>query len=137
MTKIKHTSHARYDLWYHIAWCTKYRKHIFVNPITKEEVKTMFRNIANHYEMDTSEVNCLSDHVHFSISAPPRIAPAQIVQILKSVSTKILFQKFKWLKNEYWGGEVWAGGYFVRSVGKGITKEQIDKYVREQSEEIG
>jgi putative transposase len=85
--------------------------------------------------MEIAEVNVLSDHVHLSISAPPRIAPAKAVQILKSVSTKLLFQKYKWLKNEYWGGEVWAAGYFVRSVGKGITKEQIDKYVREQSEE--
>ena len=86
--------------------------------------------------MEIAEVNVLSDHIHLSISAPPRIAPARAVQILKSVSTKLLFQKYKWLKNEYWGGEVWVAGYFVRSVGKGVTKEMIDKYVREQSEEI-
>ena len=135
MSQIRHTAHARYELWYHVAWCTKYRKHIFKNPQTKEEVKTIFRTTASHYDMEIAEVNCLSDHIHLSISAPPRIAPAKAVQILKSVSTKILFQKYKWLKHEYWGGEVWAAGYFVRSVGKGITKEQIDKYVREQSEE--
>jgi len=41
-----------------------------------------------------------------------------------------------WLKHEYRGGEIWTGGYFVRSVGQGLTKEQIDKYVQEQSEEI-
>ena len=133
---IRKTSHARYDLWYHIAWCTKYRKQVFANPHVREKVKTIFRTIASHYDIDLAEVNCLSDHVHFSLSAPPRIAPARFVQILKGVSTKTLFDEFPGLKNEYWGGEIWAGGYFVRSVGQGLTKQQIDKYVREQSEEI-
>jgi len=133
---IRKTSHARYDLWYHLAWCTKYRKQVFINPHIKEKVKTIFRTIASHYDIDIAEVNCSSDHVHFSISAPPRIAPARIVQILKGISTKLLFNEFPGLKNEYWGGEIWAGGYFVRSVGQGLTKKQIDQYVREQSEEI-
>jgi putative transposase len=133
---IRKTSHARYDLWYHIAWCTKYRKEIFIDYHIKEKVKTIFRTIASHYDMNIEEVNCISDHIHLSISAPPRIAPARIVQILKGISTKMLFDEFPGLKNEYWGGEIWAGGYFVRSVGQGMTKQQIDKYVREQSEEI-
>jgi REP element-mobilizing transposase RayT len=55
---------------------------------------------------------------------------------LKGVSTKMLFEELPFLRKEYWGGEIWIGGYFVRSVGSGLTKEQIDKYVREQSEEI-
>ena len=130
------TSHARYDLWYHIVWCTKYRKKIFLNPKIAQRVKIIFQTIASHYDMHIGEIKILSDHLHMSISAPPRIAPARIVQILKSVSTRILFREFPGLKNEYWGGEIWIGGYFVRSVGPGITKEQIDKYVIEQSEEV-
>lgn len=133
---IRQTSHARYDLWYHFVWCTKYRKRIFTEPSTKKRVETIFRTIADHYDIELGEVNCLPDHIHFTVSAPPRIAPAQIVKILKSLSTKLLFKELPWLKTEYWGGEIWIGGYFVRSAGPGLTKEQIDKYVREQSEEI-
>ncbi len=133
---IRKTSHARYDLWYHLVWCTKYRKKVFQHPQIKEKVKTIFQTIANHYDIELGEVSILSDHINFSISAPPRIAPSRIVQILKGTSTKMLFEKLPFLKHEYWGGEVWTGGYFIRSVGQGITKQQIDKYVREQSEEI-
>lgn len=86
--------------------------------------------------MEIDRVEVLSDHVHMSISAPPRIAPSRAVQILKSVSTKLLFRKYKFLKQYYWGGEVWITGYFMRSVGPGLTKEQINKYIDEQSEEI-
>jgi putative transposase len=133
---IHHASHARYDLWYHFVWCTKYRKKLFTDSHTKDKVKTIFRTIASHHDIELGEINCLPDHIHLTVSAPPRIAPADIAHILKGASTKMLFKEFPFLKNEYWGGEIWIGGYFVRSAGSGLTKEQIDKYVREQSEEI-
>ena len=133
---INQTSHSRYDLWYHLVWGTKYRKQIWVDSHTRERVKEIFRTIASHYDIILDQVECMPDHIHLTASAPPRIAPARIVQILKSTSTKLLFEEFPWLKKHYWGGEIWAGGYFVRSLGVGITKEQIDKYVKEQSLEI-
>lgn len=133
---VKRTSHARYDLWYHFAWSTKYRKKVFRAPHTQEKVKELFRTVASHYDIELGEVNCQPDHIHMSAGAPPRIAPSQIAQILKSRTTTLLFQELPWLKNEYWGGEIWIAGYFVRSVGPGVTKETIEKYIREQSEEI-
>jgi len=86
--------------------------------------------------MEIGELNTLSDHIHITVSAPPRIAPSFIAQTLKSISNKLLFKELPWLKTEYWGGEIWSGGYFIRSAGPGLTKEQIDKYIKEQSEEI-
>ncbi len=133
---VKHTSHARFELWYHVAFSTKYRKRVFTDQKTKDEVGQLFREIALHYDMQIDKIEVLSDHVHMSVSAPPRIAPSQAVQILKSVSTKMLFKQYKFLKKFYWGGEVWVQGYFVRSVGPGLTKEQINRYIEEQSEEL-
>ena len=133
---IIHTSHARYDLWYHLAFSTKYRKCVFTDQKTKEEVENLFREIALQYDMKIDKIQVMSDHVHMSVGAPPRIAPSRAVQILKSVSTKLLFKQYKFLKKYFWGGEVWVSGYFIRSVGPGLTKEQINKYIEEQSEEI-
>ncbi|MDE2025281.1 MAG: IS200/IS605 family transposase [Patescibacteria group bacterium] len=133
---IIHTSHARYELWYHVAFSTKYRKHVFTDDKTKGEVEDMFREIALQYDMKIDKIQVMSDHVHMSLSAPPRIAPSRAVQILKSVGTKLLFKKYKFLKKYYWGGEVFVQGYFIRSIGPGLTKEQINKYIDEQSEEI-
>lgn len=133
---IKHTSHARYELWYHVAFSTKYRKRIFTDRNTKQEVENIFREIALQYDMEIDKIQVMSDHVHMSVSAPPRIAPSRAVQILKSVSTRLLFKQYKFLKKFYWGGEVWVQGYFIRSVGQGLTKEQVNKYIEEQSEEI-
>lgn len=132
---IKHSSHARYDIWYHFAWSTKYRKRVFTHPITRQRIETIFRSIASHYDIQVGQLKCLSGHIYLTASAPPRLAPARIVQILKSVSTKQLFKEFPWLRQFYWGGEIWIGGYFVRTVGSGQTKEQIDQYIQEQAEE--
>ena len=134
---IKRSSHARHELWYHFAWSTKYRKYVWKDDEQRENVKRLFRKIAHQYDMDIGEIEVLSDHIHLSVTAPPRIAPARIVQILKSVSTKILFQYYPELRRSYWGGEVWVQGYFVRTIGPGLTKEQIEKYILEQSEESG
>lgn len=133
---IKHTAHARYELWYHAVWGTKYRKRVFTDKVTQKEIENLFREIALQYDMEIDRVDVGLDHVHMSVSAPPRIAPSRAVQILKSVSTKHLFKKYKFLKGMYWGGEVWVAGYFIRSVGPGLTKEEINRYIDEQSEEI-
>ena len=133
---IKKTSHARFEIWYHIAWATKYRKKVFANSATQEAIKRLLRKIAGYYDMEIGEIEVMSDHVHLTLCAPPRIAPSRAVQILKSVSTKALFRHYSWLRSHYWGGEVWVGGYFIRTVGPGLTKEDIDKYILEQSEEI-
>ena len=133
--EIRKTSHARYELWYHLAFSTKYRKQVFNDEKSKRDTEQLFREIAEHYDLEVGEIEVLSDHVHLTLTAPPRIAPAQAVAILKSVSTKMLFKKYRWLKKQYWGGEVWSGGYFVRSIGTGLTREAIEKYIKEQSEE--
>ncbi len=80
-----------------------------------------------HYDMEIGAIEVMSDHLHCMVSAPPRIAPSQVVQILKSISTKRLFERYQWLHGQYWGGEIWIAGYFVRSVGKGVTIETIKR----------
>ena len=133
---IRRTSHARYELWYHFVWATKYRKKIFKEEYMKEYTKRLFLEIAGHYDIDVRAMEVMSDHVHLLASAPPRIAASEVMQILKSTSTKMLFEQYPWLRTQYyWGGEIWAGGYFVRSAGSGLTKEDIARYIREQSEE--
>lgn len=136
MMAIRKTSHARYDLWYHFAWSTKYRKKVWNDEYTKNKTKAIFRTVAAQYDIEIGEINLLSDHIHLTASAPPRIAPSNIAQIMKSVSTKLLFEEFTWLRKHFWGGEIWVHGYFVRSFGQGLTTQQINKYIREQSEEI-
>ena len=134
MSPIKRTSHAVYDLKYHMVWVPKYRKMVLRGELAKR-LKTNIQEISERYgfEIDTMEV--MDDHVHLFLSAPPRYSPARIVQIIKSISAKMVFKKFPEVKKQLWGGEFWSDGYFVRSVGDKVTSEVIRRYIKYQQQE--
>jgi len=134
MSPVKRASHAVYDLKYHMVWAPKYRKMVLKGDLARR-LKIAFTEIADRYEfeIDTMEVN--EDHVHLFLSAPPRYSPAQVVQILKSISARMIFKEFPKTKKQLWGGELWNDGYFVRSVGDKVTSEIIRWYIRYQHQQ--
>jgi putative transposase len=129
---IKSTKHAVYDLKYHVVWVPKYRKHIFDNEI-REFVKEVFLKIAEEYEFNIDTMEVMEDHVHLFVEAPPRYSPAQIVQIMKSISAREVFKKYPKLRKQLWAHELWNDGYFVRSVGDKVTADIIRKYIEYQT----
>ena len=131
---IRRTKHAVYDLKYHLVWIPKYRKHILTGDVVGY-LTEVFNHIAEEYgfEIDTMEV--VEDHVHIFLEAPPRYAPAEVVQIMKSISGRELFKKFPKIRKQLWADELWNDGYFVRSVGDKVTADIIRKYIKYQSHE--
>ena len=134
MSSIKRTSHAVYDLKYHMVWVPKYRKMILGGELAKR-LKMSFEQISERYEFEIDAMEVKDDHVHLFLSAPPRYSPAEIVQIIKSISAKMVFKQFPEVKKELWGGEFWSDGYFVRSVGDKVTSEVIRRYIKYQQQE--
>lgn len=88
--KIRKTSHSVYNINYHVVFCPKYRHPILENEL-EYEVQKLFKSIAFNYGFDVLEQEIMPDHIHLFISAPPTIAPTQIVKILKSVSANEIF----------------------------------------------
>jgi putative transposase len=131
---IKRASHAVYELNYHFVWPPKYRKHIATKPV-KEFLENLFPKVAEAYGFEVVEQNVRSDHVHLYISAPPRFAPSRVVEIMKSMSAREVFEKFPSIKKQLWGGELWSDGYFVRAVGDKVTSYVIQRYIRYQTNE--
>ena len=95
-------------------------------------LKMIFQEMAEWYgfALDTQEV--MADHEPIFLSAPPRYSPAQVVQRLKSISARMVFQEFPEVKQQLWGGELWNVGYFVRSGGDKVTAEVIQRYIKHQ-----
>jgi putative transposase len=134
MSAIKRTSHAVYDLKYHMVWVPKYRKMILGGELAKR-LKMSFEEVSERYEFEIDTMEVKGDHVHLFLSAPPRYSPAKIVQIIKSISAKMVFKQYPEVKKELWGGEFWSDGYFVRSVGDKVTSEVIRRYIKYQQQE--
>ena len=130
----RRTSHAVYELNYHIVWPPKYRKPVGIKKV-KAFLEDIFLKIGKRYGFEVLEQNVQKDHIHLYVSAPPRFSPAQLVDILKSVSAKQVFKKFPKIKEELWGGQLWSDGYFVRAVGEKVTSQIIRRYIKYQERE--
>jgi len=133
---IKRAKHAVYDIKYHFVWIPKYRKHILTKPL-KKRVEELFREIAEQYDFEIDAMGVEVDHVHIFLSAPPKYSPAKIVEVLKSISSKVVFEEFLGLEKQLCAGEFWSDGYFVRTLGDKVTSELIRQYIKYQHREHG
>jgi putative transposase len=133
MGYVKFSSHAVYDIQYHIVWTTKYRYKILQGKIA-ERLRELLKQGCEARGIKIVRGSVCKDHVHMLISCPPTIAPCQIMQYLKGRSSKILQEEFVELKRRYWGQHLWAVGYFCRTVGS-VTEEMIKEYIEEQGKD--
>ena len=133
MSPIRKTKHTVYDLKYHFVWIPKYRKKLLKGDV-KVFTQEVFTRIAREYGWEIEEMAIEDDHVHLFIHVPPKYAPAQVAQIMKSISAREIFKEFPRLRKQLWGGEFWGDGYFVRSVGDNVTAEIIKRYIRYQDD---
>jgi len=110
----------------------KYRKSIFGKVEREQTLLIICKEIEKRYEIMFEQVGIDINHVHFLVNALPRYAPAELVQVIKSITARELFKKHADLKEELWGGELWSDGYFVATVGEGGNQEVIREYVSKQ-----
>ena len=55
-----------------------------------------------------------------------------MVQIIKSITAKIIFSQCHEVKKSLWGGQFWTSGYYLNTVGRYGNEQVIAKYVKEQ-----
>ena len=125
---VRRTAHTVYNLEYHFVFVPKYRRMIF----RSEEASRLHElayEIGERYEFTIEEIGVSEDHVHIFLSAPPRYSPAQIANVIKSITAKKLRLEFPRIKKFLWGGEVWERGYYVGSCGEAVTADMIQRYV--------
>ncbi len=73
------------------------------------------------------------DHVHLSVSIPPKMSISSFMGYLKGKSTLMIYDRHPELQSK-WNKAFWARGYYVATIGN-ITEDAIKKYIQEQSEE--
>ena len=76
------------------------------------------------------------DHVHLYIQVPPQRSVGRAVGILKSVSARMMFKRFPYLKRTLSAGQLWSASYFARSVGEGVTAALIKCYIESHEERV-
>ena len=129
--KVISGSQTRYQIGYHMVWGVKYHKHL-LNKAMKGFLVDLIKNICVSYDYRFYCIGIATNHVHFFVGAPPKIAPAKIVQTVKSITAREMFKNYPQVKKQLWGGEFWKDGYYVGTVGEGQTETGVIKYIEKQ-----
>jgi putative transposase len=121
-------------LIYHYVCPAKYRRVVFDRQVD-EILKEICLEIAKRYQIEFIEIGTDKDHVHFLIQSVPTYSPTRIIQMVKSLTARKIFQRAPEVEKKLWGGEFWSDGYYVSTVGRHGSEETIRKYVKEQGTE--
>ena len=128
------SSHSVFECQYHVVWATKYRKRALKESHEREFCEQVLRRTATEHGMHIESLEIDIDHVHIYISIPPQRSVGSAVRVLKSVSARLMFKRFGYLKRMLWAGKLWGASYFVRTAGEGVTAAMVRRYIRDHAE---
>ena len=83
-------------------------------------------------EIKFLEIGVEADHVHFLVQSVPKYSPKQVVQTVKSITARKIFEAYPDVKKALWGGEFWTDGYYIGTVGEHGNEKMITEYVKNQ-----
>jgi len=126
------TSHAVYDLKYHLVWITKYRKKVLRGQIAIR-LRELIRQTCETLDVYSLSGHIAVDHIHLLVSVPPNVSVSDLMQRIKGRSRRKMLEEFGELNRQFWGQHLWARGYFAASSGN-VTDEIIRQYIESQGE---
>ncbi len=126
--------HNKTLLMYHLVFPLKYRKSV-INKEIGEGLREIRLDISERYEVHFIEIGYESNHVHFLVQSVANYSVSKMITMIKSITTKQLFQRFPEIKVKLWGGKFWTSGFYVNTVGQYSNEEVIREYVKNQGME--
>ncbi len=127
----RYGSHTVYKTTYHFVFVT-YRYKVLKGDIGLK-VRELVRQTCEAFEIEILKGVVSPDHVHLFVSAPPNLAPSEIMRRVKRRSARKLFESYPDLRKRYWGRHIWARGYFCVTSGE-VAEEMIKNYLEHHFE---
>ena len=86
-------SHTRYKIEYHFVWVTTYRYQVLQGDLALR-IRDLVRQVCERFEIQILRGVVSKDHVHIQVSAPPEIAPTEIMRRIKGKTSSKIFEEF-------------------------------------------
>ncbi len=125
-------AHTKHRLRYHIVWIPKYRKRVLKGKVVVR-LKRLLREASEVNRWVIEELSIQEDYVHLMIQANPKDSVADVVQVLKGGTSRVLRKEFPDLEEFLWGDSFWADGYFAETVGK-VDADVVKRYIKQQGD---
>lgn len=103
--KYKTYNHSKTKLTYHLIFSTKYRRKCLNN--IHDSVISAFRFVESKSNFSIKTIELDKDHIHLMVEFGPSLSIASIVNRLKSMTTKYLYDNCRdYLKKFYWDRDI-------------------------------
>jgi len=123
-------AHTKHRIQIHIVWIPKYRRRVLRGKIVSR-LRQLLKEACKINRWRIGELSIQEDHVHLMIQINARNSVAEVVQILKGGTSRVIRKEFPELEEFLWGDSFWADGYFAESVGQ-VEEEVVRRYIKEQ-----
>jgi len=125
-------SHTKHRLQYHLVWIPKYRRRVLQGKIAIR-LKNLLYEACKMNGWWISAISIQDDHIHLVVQVSPAWSVAEVVQIFKGGTSRVLRKEFPEMEEFLWGDSFWADGYFAETVGQ-VNEDIVKKYIRLQRE---
>jgi len=129
-TSLRSLSHSVFTLNYHLVLVTKYRRKA-ITPTMLGDLEKIFAAVCSGWRCELLEFNGEADHVHLLISAHPTLRLSDLVNNLKTASSRRIRRMYKThIRKFYWKPVFWHRSYCIISSGEAplsVLKQYIER----------
>ncbi len=124
--------HSCFLLQYHMVLVTKYR-HPVITEALGESLRHTIRQIFEKRGLNILEMNGEPDHIHILFEADPFTAPGELVNVVKTQSSRFIRKAYgeTLLKKWYWKPYFWSESYFITTVSEN-SLSVVKEYIKNQ-----
>jgi len=130
-----HKSHNVSYILYHFVCPIKNRRKVLWNKKRQEDLQAICSEIEENYEIHFLEIGADRDHVHFLLQWVPDESPKNMIQKIKSITGRLMFERNSELRKELLWSKFWTSWYYVNTVWRYGSEDTIRNYVKNQWKE--
>lgn len=114
-TNLHSRRHCVYKINLHIVFVAKYRRKV-INAVILKRLEDIFSKLCQNQKSELGEFGGKSDRVHLLIDIFPDIPPSKLVNILKTISSRMIKKEFaEHINKFYWKPVLWTGAYWLKT----------------------
>ncbi len=118
MEQYKHSRSSVGSNRKHVQITPKYRYEMMRQEKLKVFCKVAIEEACKRHKIELEIIKVMPEHVHMIVDVPRTMSDAKALQIIKGLSSYILFRICPNLRKRYPNGHFWNLGYFCDPVGK-------------------
>ena len=113
---------------YHLIFCLRYRRKIFLIDGVEARFKELVSQICEQNGFRIIAMECDRDHCHLFVNVPPTVSPHMVMKAVKGITSKYLRNEFPQLSKM---PSLWTRSYFASTAGE-VSSSTVEQYIRNQ-----